>query len=246
MVRTSVYRLVKDNWLQVRKIGRKSFYAFTDTANNHYTKAARRIYAPTMEHHDDRWLVVIPSFVAEEKQVNFKRQLKWLGFSTLTSGTYAHPSIERSSLEDTLKELKITDSVVVFSSKTIDDNSEKVLKKLVFEKWDLKGLQQQYELFIETYQPILDSLTTGPSLSGQQSFQLRILLIHEYRRILLKDHELSKNMLPENWEGYKANQLVKALYAILGKKSCYYIVSSLEAMDGYLATVPTEFERRFS
>lgn len=245
LVRTSVFRLVKDSWLQVRKIGRKSFYTFTESANNHYAKAAHRIYAATMEHHDDRWLVVFPSFVVEDKLVSFKRQLKWLGFSTLTSGVYAHPSIERSSLEDTLKELEITDSVVVFSSQTIDGNSEGVLKKLVFEKWDLKGLQQQYNLFIETYQPILDILESGLGLNSQQSFQLRTLLIHEYRRILLKDHELSKNMLPENWQGYKASQIVKALYSLLGNKSCSYIISSLEAMDGSLPKASTEFENRF-
>ncbi len=245
LIRTSVFRLVQEDWLQVKKIGRKSYYAFTESANNHYTKAARRIYAVTIEHHDDRWLLVIPSFVTEDKMVNFKRQLKWLGFSSLTSGTYAHPSFERSSLEETIKELEITGSVITFSAKTIDDDSSQALKKLVFEKWNLRNLQQQYHNFIKIYQPLLEVLKITPELTSQQSFLLRTLLIHEYRRILLKDHELSSNMLPEDWNGYQANQLVKNLYSKLDKKSCCYIVSSLQAMDGYLPKASIEFERRF-
>jgi len=246
LVRTSAFRLVKDDWLQVRKVGRKSYYAFTESANNHYTKAARRIYAKSMQHSDEHWLIVIPSFVTEDKLIRFKRQLTWLGFSTLSSGVYAHPSMERSSLEDTVKELKITDSVVIFSSQTIDSNSTEVLKKLVFKKWNIKKLQQQYESFIATYRPILALIKSGLGLSSQQSFLLRTLLIHEYRRILLKDHELSMNMLPGDWNGSIANQLVKDLYAKLGKKSCNYIESSLLSIDGYLPKASIEFERRFT
>lgn len=246
LVRTSVFRLVKDDWLQVRKIGRRSFYAFTESANNHYTKAARRIYSAAKERYDDSWLVVIPSFVAEDKLVIFRRQLKWLGFSTLTSGAFAHPSIEQSSLEETIKELDIADSVIVFSSQTIDDNSARVLKNLVFEKWNLQQLQSQYGDFIKTYLPLLNLLQTNCHLNSQQSFLLRTLLIHEYRRILLQDHELSNNMLPDEWNGYKASQLTGELYSILGKISNRYITSSLEAMDGNLPKASIEFNRRFN
>ncbi len=231
--------------MQVKKIGRKSFYSFTESAHNHYIKAARRIYA-TSTQYDNKWLLVIPSFVEENKLVSFKRQLKWLGFSSLTSGVYAHPSIEQSSLEETIKELEITDSVVIFSGQTIDDKSTMALKKLVFEKWDLKDLQQQYRDFIITYEPILMSLENGAKWSSQQYFLLRILLVHEYRRILLKDHELSCNMLPSQWHGYKANQLIRTLYSKLSRQSCNYIVASLEAMDGSLPKASTEFNQRFN
>ena len=105
LIRTSVFRLVKDDWLQVKKIGRKSYYAFTESANNHYTKAARRIYAGSSQHSDGRWLIVIPSSVSENKLLLLKRQLRWLGFSSLSSGAYAHPSIDQASLEETIKNL---------------------------------------------------------------------------------------------------------------------------------------------
>ena len=244
LIRTSVFRLVQDDWLQVNKVGRKSYYAFTDSANRHYTKAARRIYAGRVNQSDDNWLVVLPTFVAEDKIQTFKRQLRWLGFSPLSSGAFAHPSIDQGSLEETLREQQLEDSVIVFTSRTIDESSNAVLKRLVSEKWNLESLQQDYQYFTQSYTK-LKILAKEKSLSDRQNFLLRILLIHEYRRILLKDHELPEKMLPEKWAGYSANQLAKAFYRLLEKKSCRYISCSLENMNGTLPGAIDEFDNRF-
>jgi len=235
--------LVKDDWLQVKKVGRKSYYSFTSSANNHYTKAARRIYAGSRSSISHGWLILVPSFVDESKLPVLKRQLKWLGFSSLTAGVFAHPNFEQQSLEETIDELSLSDSVIIFSSETIDQNSTEVLKRLVFEKWNLKSLQTEYISFIKSYQSISDNSIS--SLSNQQAFLLRGLLVHEYRRILLKDHELSKDMLPGNWKGNTASELVKDLYAQLSKKSCLYIVDKLESVDGFLPKASLDFKKRF-
>jgi len=246
LVRTSVFRLVKDDWLQVKKVGRKSYYSLTENANNHYTKAARRIYSATRKHDDDRWLIVIPSFVDETQLVQFKRQLKWLGFSSLASGVYAHPFADRSSLNATLKELNLQNSVVVLSAKITDKNSLAVLKKQVHEKWNLNWLDDQYSQFFNTYQKQYDLIKKEKNkISSEQSFLVRLLLIHEYRRILLKDNELSSSMLPIDWSGYKAHSLSKDLYALLSKQSQSYIVNSLKNIDGCLPKASAEFNDRF-
>lgn len=245
LIRTSVFRLVKDDWLQVIKNGRKSFYAFTDSANNHYTKAARRIYAGSGHSSGGQWLIVMPSFVCEDKLITLKRQLRWLGFSPLSSGAYAHPSIDQGSLEETISELELQKSVIIFSSQTLDASSDQALKRLVREKWNIEELQQRYQTLIDCYQTVLDMIEQGERISDQQCFLLRTLLIHEYRRILLKDHELPANMLPDNWAGFKANQLVKQLYAYIAKPSCRYIVSNLQAIEGFLPKVANGFRDRF-
>lgn len=234
LVRTSVFRLVKEDWLEAKKIGRKSYYRFTETANSHYTKAARRIYAADNRSADDHWLILMPSFVDEEKLPELKRQLKWMGFSSLSSGAYAHPKLDQDSLDETIRELELQDSVIVFSAITNDINSQQVLKRLVYEKWDLELLQQRYQSLVSIYQPFLEQLENKILLSDQQVFLMRILLIHEYRRILLQDHELSDNMLPDNWQGHRANQLVKTLYKLFERASIRYITSELESFEGHL------------
>ncbi len=245
LIRTSVYRLVQDDWLQTQKVGRKSFYAFTTTASRHYTKAARRIYADSSQHSDGSWLIIIPSLVSEEKQIILKRQLRWLGFSPLASGAYAHPSIEKKSLYETLTELELLDLVIVFESRTIDEPSERALKKLVSQKWNINELQQDYTNLVGSYSKVATALKIDDRINYQESLLLRLLLIHEYRRVLLKDHELPRSMLPDDWSGYTASHLVKNIYATLAKKSCHYICNHLLNMDGILPRSCPEFKTRF-
>ena len=257
LIRTSVFRLGQDDWLQVKKVGRRSFYAFTDSAKLHYEKAARRIYAGKQKQWEGNWLLVLPTFVPEQAMPALRRQLHWLGFSSISSGVFAHPSFDKTSLEDTLKELQLTDAVVVFNCQSIDDCSAKVLKKLVQKRWHINELAQQYQQFIESYQALVDviqdenkdkdfELQPLTSSYDQQRFLLRTLLIHEYRRILLKDHELPAQMLPEQWQGFAAHQLVNHLYKALAKPSLNYIKQQLQNVSGYLPTEQDSYWQRFT
>jgi len=245
LVRTSVFRLVKEDWLQVKKVGRKSYYRYTETANNHYIKAAKRIYSGDSRVAENNWLILLPSFVEEPKLSSLKRQLNWLGFSSIASGAYAHPNCDQDSLNETIKELELVDSVIVFSAKTIDQQSLIVLKNLVHYKWQIDALQQRYQLLIDTYSPFAKMLKSNNKINDQQSLSLRTLLVHEYRRILLTDHELAEDMLPPNWKGHEANQLVEKLYAKLSKSSTRYICSHLQSIDGYLTQPIPQFSQRF-
>jgi phenylacetic acid degradation operon negative regulatory protein len=247
LVRTSVFRLVEDDWLQVRKAGRKSYYSLTSSAKNHNKKAAIRIYSTSGFSENDDWLILLPSFVSEKKLPQLKKQLKWLGFSLIGSSVYAHPSLNRASLEDTILELGLVDSVIIFSGKTIDHSSNSVLKKLVFQNWKLADLQNQYDRFLADYLPILKYLQNSKLLepTALATYSLRVLLIHEFRRILLKDHELSINMLPADWSGKKARQLVINLYQCLTIKSTRYISQNLEHINGLLGKPSEDFYARF-
>ncbi len=253
LIRTSVFRLVQDDWLQVKKEGRLSFYAFTKSAKLHYEKAARRIYAGKQEEWHGNWLLVLPSFVPEQAMADFRRQLHWLGFSSISSGVFAHPSIDQTSLEETLKELQLTESVVVFSCKTIDDSSANVLKELVQQRWHISELAGQYQQFLTSYQmliataqPKVQESSLLENMSAQQAFLLRTLLIHDYRRILLKDHELPKQMLPEQWQGFAAHQLVNNLYSELAKPSLNYIEQELKNSSGALPKEQNTYWQRFN
>ncbi len=247
LVRTSVFRLVEDDWLQVKKIGRKSYYSLTISATNHNLKASRRIYKSSSLSENNDWLILLPSFVTDEKLPELKKQLKWLGFSSISSSVYAHPSFDKNSLEETIKELDLVESVVIFSGKTVDQNSNAVLKKLVFQKWNLSELTGKYDQFLEDYRPILMQLENESSTANSDkiSFSLRLLLIHEFRRILLNDHELSANMLPSDWSGKSARVLVKNIYQYLEKKSIKYITQNLQNSNGSLLKPSEEFYTRF-
>ena len=243
LIRTSVFRLVQDDWLQVEKLGRKSFYAFTDSASQKYQNAARRIYAETSQHSDGSWLTVIPSFVPDSQMQSFKRQLRWLGFSSLAAGTLAHPSFDKDALKNILQEMQLTEKVIVMEGRTVDSQSDANLKQLVEERWELDSLEQEYREFVEVYSKFEQS---DFKADAELQFSLRILLIHEFRRILLKDHELPKSMLNDNWTGEAAYQLIKSLYGALAKSSCNYATSEFECQHGKLPKAIEEFKLRFN
>ncbi|MFQ3304721.1 MAG: phenylacetic acid degradation operon negative regulatory protein [Oceanospirillaceae bacterium] len=243
-IRTSVYRLVQNNWLQVNKVGRCSYYCFTDTATGHYEKAARRIYAVNQPEWDNNWTLVLPVSVPDMKLEEFRKSLIWQGFNTVTSGLYAHPSSERSSLDELIHELGIVNDLVVFSASTSDLNSQGVLKDLIKNRWKLSELETYYKDFLFFYRPICQKIFLTLPDPGE-CLLLRQAMIHDYRRILLRDPDFPAAMLPPGWVGHEAQDLVKRAYKVLAESSIYYISQKMKNAQGPMPEPNKRFFTRF-
>ena len=100
-------------------------------------------------------------------------------------------------------------------------------------------LSGAYGQFVATYQLILDDLRRShlADVSEQDAFLLRTLLIHDYRRLLLRDPELPEVLLPADWPGQQARILCKELYKRLEPLSNRHLDQLLCLADG---TVPAE------
>ena len=123
--------------------------------------------------------------------------------------------------------------MVVLRATSEELNSLAVLKKAAHEKWKLSELQDQYYAYLDFYRPLtrdFDPLNYTP----EQSFWLRTLMIHDYRRILLRDPEFPQDMLPSGWLGYRAYELIKRVYKGLADRSIAYIRDSMENAEGPL------------
>ena len=244
LVRTSVYRLVQSEWLETKKVGRCSYYCFTETAKSHYEKAARRIYHPEQKAWDNHWTLIIPVSIPETEREAFRKSLNWQGFKLLSTGIYAHPSPDQRSLDETITELGLADSVITLSASTLNVQSSDNLQSLSTELWDLSALQAAYENFVVFYRPWKQALDKG-DLSDVDSFTLRTLLLHDFRRIILKDPNFPDEILPHGWIGHEAHDLLQKLYRRLTAPSVDYIQSSLENANGLLPPARSEFYQRF-
>ena len=209
LTRTSVFRLVQEGWLESRKQGRRSFYRLTQTGQNYYQRAASRIYANKQTQWDGNWTLLFASMVPENKREALNRGLLWLGYGRIAAGVFALPHNQREVLDELLADLCLEDTVVHMQAHTNDTES---LKKLVLSRWKLNELQGLYREFISNYLNASKALTNQNPPDGHSLLLLRILLIHEYRRILLRDPELPTEMLPENWEGHASRILTAQLY----------------------------------
>jgi phenylacetic acid degradation operon negative regulatory protein len=245
LVRTSVYRLIQDDWLISRQIGRRSYYSFSDYGMRHYEKAAERIYASGRPEWDGNWTLVILPNSSEAKDA-LRKELSWLGFGTLLTGMMAYPGTSnRRALQQTLSEMKLTDKVIVLDSHTSNEESAKLLQEVTYHGWGLADLATQYEKFLQQFRPMLKEVQSAKRLDDATCFQIRTLLVHDYRRILLHDSDLPDELLPVDWPGTSAYHLTANLYNAVHKRAERYLLDQFETADGSLPAAKKTYTQRF-
>ncbi len=245
LVRTSVYRLVQEGWLDVTKIGRRSYYNLTEAGKSQFDKADRRIYSAERPDWDGGWTVVFCATVPAEQKDELRKYLNWQGFGQLAPDLFAHPRSNDQSLDETLQEMGLFNDVIVLNAEPRHVTSSKALKLLAQTHWGLEELEQEYKQFLAMFRPVQKSVEKAGGMEPEVCFQLRTLLIHEYRRILLKDTDLPVELLPSGWSGISAQHFTANFYHILGPGAEEYLQTELEAADGYLPKARPAYHRRF-
>ena len=242
LTRTAVFRLVQEGWLESRKQGRRSYYRLTQTGQNYYRRAAKRIYSGKISEWDGVWTLLFTSLVPEDKRDPLHRGLSWLGYGRLAAGVYALPRNDRAPLDDLLSDLELEDSIVHMQAEA--ENTES-LQKLVMKRWKLRDLRLRYREFNTQYRQVLALLQRNEKPTEHSLFLLRVLLVHEYRRILLNDPELPSVMLPTDWEGFDAQSLTAEIYRNLAKRTRKWANLELLNADGPMKWVSNTLNSRF-
>ncbi|MFT4887960.1 MAG: phenylacetic acid degradation operon negative regulatory protein [Candidatus Azotimanducaceae bacterium] len=246
LVRTSVFRLVNDRWLSVRKIARRSYYSFTDSGKSQFERVARRIYQTEQQEWDNRWTLLVLSSVPAEKKDELRKKLLWQGFGQLGHDLFAHHRFDNQSLDEIMDETSVMNDVVILHAEAHEFHSRMALKALAQEKWGIAELEGRYKRFLVIFRPVLDAIIKKIKLDPEVCFLLRILLIHEYRRILLKDRDLPIDLLPSGWPGLNARNLTVNLYSKLSPMAEDFITSELESAEGPLPKASYSFHERFN
>jgi phenylacetic acid degradation operon negative regulatory protein len=243
LVRTSVFRLVQDGWFEASKLGRKSFYLVTGEGSRRFRLASDRIYGRPGDDWDGQWLLALLPAAPSQSRDRARQELNWMGFGVITPGLMGRPVGRQSPLEESLSELP--GSPVVFRSSLLEGVSRARLDELIRSAWKLEETEQGYQRFLGLFEPLLDSARGQSSLSGRQCLLLRVLLIHEYRRILLRDPQLPAALLPVDWHGTRAYELCRELYRILLAPSEAEVSGSMVGPDGPMPPPDSGFLRRF-
>jgi phenylacetic acid degradation operon negative regulatory protein len=79
----------------------------------------------------------------------------------------------------------------------------------------------------------------------QAAFVIRSLLIHEYRRLHLRDPMLPEQLLPPEWPGTRAAHLCREIYRRIFKPSEGFLSSVAARLDGALPPPDQAIEHRF-
>lgn len=245
LVRTSVFRLTRESWLQAEKVGRCSYYSLTGPGLRRFEQAFRQVYSIATEEWTGSWCLVILSQLDNVKRRSVKEELEWMGFGSFSPSVMAHPRMERSELLPLLQEREALDETIVMQSEPQELLTSKALRLQVKENWNLDHLGDRYNNFLNQFRPLWNELKVEDSLSLEDCFIARTLLIHEYRKLLLRDPLLPDELLPGDWEGRGARQLCRNLYRLIYARSEEWLDTALENASGPLPAPNCKFYRRF-
>lgn len=243
LVRTSVFRLVRDGWLQSSQVGRRSFYSLTDEGREKFRAATHRIYGEPVMDWDGEWCLLLLSNLDAGAKETLRRECGWLGFGALSANVLAHPAPDASDLETLLKRAGAADEVVIVSGRT--EKSDASMRKLVGSAWNLDDIDTRYEQFVAMFRPLYGALQKSRSVEPRTAFVTRTLLIQEYRKVLLRDPQLPVELLPAGWHGTMAYQLCRNLYRGLHEAADGYLSEFMETADGPLPPPAGNYLRRF-
>lgn len=97
------------------------------------------------------------------------------------------------------------------------------------------------------FSPVASALDAarGVSIAGEVAFILRTLLLHEYRKIHLRDPLLPAALLPPAWAGTDAQKLCRQLYAQMFPASEHYLSETVQTQAGTLPPPAAEVFYRF-
>lgn len=240
LVRTATARLAQDGLLVARRVGKRSEYRLTQEGRSQFAQATERIYGEAGAQSSGRWtLVVLPPLAAKERQ-RLRRELAWQGFGEFSSGLFAHPQARGGAGREPLRRADWPAHTLVFDA---DLASPAMAATLIEAGWDLDALAQRYRAFASRFEIVLAALRAPPA--PRTGFVLRTLLIHEYRRLHLRDPLLPERLLPAAWPGIRAAALCRAIYAAVFAPSETYLSDIGLRLDGTLPPADPAVLTRF-
>ncbi|WP_299897799.1 PaaX family transcriptional regulator C-terminal domain-containing protein [uncultured Ruegeria sp.] len=205
--RVALHRLRKEGWIESTRVGRNSVHRLTSFGRSQSVAAAPRIYSRD-SNMPDIWHVLIAS--------NSESSRKELSDLMLTGDYFslnASTAMAPGPMPDDLEEL------LGFESDTIS-----------VPNWlrDLCGpepLKTAYDQFWDAIQIVERLLPAEGAGDPMRSAVLRVLVVHAWRRIVLRHPSLPPVFLPDDWKGAACREAVSHLLDRLPRRS----LSSLEA-----------------
>lgn len=185
-VRVALHRLRNDGWIVSTKFGRTRRHALTASSRIETLKASARIYAnPTV--HDAAWQLALLEDPADVTREDMTKH----GFALLLPRVYLGSASAR-----------LPDGTLTLSGGA----APAWLRQQIAPQM----LEAEYKALLPHLQMAEQSLAPG-MLDPLQTAILRCLIVHNWRRIVLRHPTLPPALLPDNWAGHKCHTLVNSL-----------------------------------
>jgi phenylacetic acid degradation operon negative regulatory protein len=194
-LRTAMSRLAKEGWVTRDKQGRNSFYSLSDAGHKTFIPATERIYQLSPPKHTSQlgesWTIAIPHPGARPPE----------------GGLILKGAALFSDLNDDAKSRLEADEHLLVSGniRSIPD-------------W-VKGIATPADVALR-YDQLAQTMTNSmridhSDLDPLDALAARCLVIHHWRRIVLRHPQMPHELTPNNWPGERCASLVAAAYQSL-------------------------------
>ena len=230
LVRTALSRLVAEGWFESWRRGRNSFYRLTPSGSREFRKATERIYLDAP--HPWRGSFDLVLLDGADRQA-LRAELTERGYGVLGSDLLIAPAGSGPELAG--GSLRLAASAP----------DRATMRRLAQRAWPLAEVEARYHRLVATYSPAQRALEAGETLSDLEALILRIFLIHDFRRVVLKDPLLPVDLLPEPWAGRTARDLCAAIYLAVAARAERWLAEHAQNDTGLLPPPDGAFARRF-
>jgi len=230
-VRSALSRMGQHGWLKVRRVDNRSYYGVTARTKRLLEEGKRRIFVQRPDPWDHQWRILVYSIPERKREIRteLRKQLAWLGYAPLSSGSWICPHDVDADVRALVGSLGILSCVETFTASHDGMSSD---RDLAGRCWDLVALNRRYEAFIAKYRPLLQDLEQREDVQPSECFVQRFMLLHEYRKFFFIDPELPLELLPDEWHGTEARQLFHQIHDLLAERANQYFDSVFEGPPG--------------
>lgn len=197
-VRVALHRLRNDGWIASEKSGRTGRHALTTTGRSETTEASARIYASPAST-DNNWQLALTQDAHTD-------DLKVHGFLPLLPRIYlgnAQTSAPRGTL--------------TLTGGPAPDWLRAEIAPLM--------LETEYAALLPLLKHV-EHTTQTDKLTPLQTATLRCLLVHNWRRIVLRHPALPPALLPKDWSGHACHRLIDTLLIRFPRPDMHMILPS--------------------
>jgi phenylacetic acid degradation operon negative regulatory protein len=208
-VRSSISRLKQRGILEPRRQGAAAGYALSRHGRDILAEGDQRIFDRPRARPDDGWLLVVFSVPESERRRRhaLRSRLTWLGFGTVSAGVWIAPGHLAAETQDVLERAGLGGYVSLFRAEYLAFGD---LREQVGRWWDTARLQDLYRAFLDAAGPVL-ARWEGDGPSDGEAFADYVRALTAWRRLPFLDPGLPAELLPEGWNGLRANAAFAAL-----------------------------------
>jgi len=231
LVRTAMSRLASDGWLERSRVGRNSFYRLAEKGQETFRQASEQIYALRSPAWSGHFEMVLLDGGADREAV--RSAMETAGFGTVAPGLWLAPGGTKLP--------EVASGALRFKA----GGGPVADRALAARCWPLDATAEAYRRFLSAFEPLRAALAAGERLSDLDALVARVLLIHEYRRVVLRDPMLPADILPGGWPGATARSLCADIYRRVLPASERWLDQKASDENGQPLPRSSEVEKRF-